>query len=277
MTNSQSKLAQEDDVGNRLIFLTDVLYKVIQDRDVIRNVFKNLDELESKEEILYHKVVFDLHKAISDKSYKILRSTNIYRRFQPAGLVCAIHLFRENYLRPKFHNKSYNVKEKIMLAKQIEKCRGWRYNGPHWLQSELKRIRDSIKWQESFQSKCNYKLGGCILMIKDNDVKHHPKWVFKRAESFTKGGQWTLGLKPGHTGRLIIEFIRTDGVGEMMGQLANDYQMYSSGCWYNPMPIRKQYEDYFLYLEDHPRKTKYFLYLEDHPRKTKYISSFGLS
>ena len=67
-------------------------------------------------------------------------------------------------------------------------------------------------------------------MIKDNDVLHHPKWVFKRAESFTEGGQWTLGLKPGHTGKLIIEFIRTDGVGGMMGQLANDYQMYGIKC-----------------------------------------------
>ena len=67
MTNSQSKLAPEGDVGNRLIFLTDVLYKVIQDRDVIRNVFKNLDEIESKEERLYHKVVFDLHKTIKSK------------------------------------------------------------------------------------------------------------------------------------------------------------------------------------------------------------------
>lgn len=274
MTNSQSKLAPEADVGNRLIFLTDILYEFIHDRDVIRNVLKNLYEIESKEERNYHKVVFDLHKTISNRNklypgtanYTTMNSPvpNLYRRFQPAGLVCAIHLFRENYLRPKFHNKSYNVKEKIMLVKQIEKCRGWRFHGPTWQQSELKRIRDSIKWQESFQSKCNYKLGGCILMIKDNDVKHHPKWVFKRAESFTKGGQWTLGLKPGHTGRLIIEFIRTDGVGEMMGQLANDYQMYSSGCWYNPMPIRKQHEDYFLYLEDHPRKTK-------------YITSYGLS
>ena len=261
MTNSHSTLAPEEDVGNRLIFLTDVLYTVIRDRDVIRNVFKSLDEIESKEERLYHKVAFDLHKAISDRSSK---STNLYRRFQPAGLVCAIHLFRENYLQPKFHNKSYTVKEKIMLAKQIEKCRGWRFNGNRWQQSELKRIRDSIKWQESFQSKCDYKLGGCILMIKDNDVLHHPKWVFKRAESFTEGGQWTLGLKPGHTGKLIIEFIRTDGVGGMMNRLAYDYQMYSSGYWYGGMPLRKEHEDYFVYLEDHPRKTK-------------YITSYGLS
>ena len=274
MTNSQSKLAAEEDLGNRLIFLTDVLYKVIGDRDVIRNVFKNLDEIESKEERIYHKVVFDLHKAITDRKklypgtthYTTMNSPvpNLYRRFQPPGLVCAIHLFRENYLQPKFHNKSYTVKEKIMLAKQIEKCRGWRFNGTRWQQSELKRIRDSIKWRESYQSKCNYKLGGCILMIKDNDVLHHPKWVFNRAESFTEGGQWTLGLKPGHSGRLIIEFIRTDGVGGMMDRLAYDYQMYSSGYWYGGMPIRKEHEDYFVYLEDHPRKTK-------------YITSYGLS
>ena len=78
MTNSQSKLAPEADVGNRLIFLTDVLYEVIRDRDVIRNVFKNLDEIESKEERMYHKVVFDLHKAISDRSNKYNKSTNLY-------------------------------------------------------------------------------------------------------------------------------------------------------------------------------------------------------
>jgi len=50
----------------------------------------------------------------------------------------------------------------------------------------------------------------------------------------------------------------------MMEQLAGDYETYSSGCWYNPMPTRNLVEDYFVYLEDHPRKTK-------------YISSFGLS
>ena len=239
MTNSQSKLAQEDDVGNRLVFLTDILYEVIQDRDVIRIVFKNLDDIESNEHRHYHKVVYDLEN----------RKAHHSRCKLPTAIKCGIHLFRENYLQPKFYDKSYTVTEKIMLAKQIEKYRSWKYIR---CKSELKRIRDSIKWQESFQSKWNYKLGGCLLMIKDNDKTHRPKWVFNRAESLTQGGHWTLGLKPGHTGRLIIEFIRTDYFGGMMSYLANDYRMYSSGFWYTPMPKRNLVEDYFVYLEEKP-------------------------
>ncbi len=260
MTNSQSKLAHEDNVGNRLAFLSDVLYKVINDRDVIRQIFSSLDDLESIEERTYHKVVYNLEDQKKNPRNRL-----------PANIKCGIHLFRENYLQPKFYDKSYTVSEKIMLAKKIEKYRGWQHGRPFvgvnkWCISELKRIRDSIEWRESYQSKCNYQLGGCILMVKDKNVKHHRDWIFKRANQWTlsRGGTWTLGLKPGHTGKLIIEFIRSDRLGSMMDVLAWNYEMYSMGCWYNPMPLRNKIEDYFVYLEDHPRNAK-------------YITSYGFS
>lgn len=239
MTNSQSKFSQEDDVGNRLVFLTRVLDQVISDRDVIRCVLDKLGEYESTEHRHYHKVVYDLRKARHS------------RCILPTEIKCGIHLFRENYLQPKFLEKSYTVTEKIMLAKMIEKYRRWKYIGYIGCKRELKRIRDSIIWQESFHKKCGSKVGGCMLAIKDNALEHHPRWVLHRAESQTEGSHWTLGLKSGHTGRLIVEFIRRDYFGGMMLYLSRDHEMYSSGFWYVPIPKRTISEDYFVYLEDH--------------------------
>ena len=203
---------------------------------IIKRLLKRLDslnDLETKEEKHYYKTIHNL------------RDTN--NSYLPDNIQCGIHLFRENYLQPKYYHKKYNVGEKKMLAKKIEKHRGWRERGSRGGAFELRRIRYSIHWMETYQAKNqDYNLGGCMLLVKDNEFEIDNKCLQRAYEYTINYSPWTSGLKLGHTGSLIIEFIRGDIFGKWMTIVAKSYNFAGTGFWYIPNPSPK-YTDYFIY------------------------------
>lgn len=180
MTNAQSKSMEpiqgNDNHTNRLISLTNLLYRVLPNRDIVHTVLENVNEIETREERTYFKTIHSLRDRKNDP---------YNASYLPYNLQASIHLFREGYIGT-LSSTSLELPDKIEIVNLVSSNRGW--NSRHHRKGtsftkhykELQSIKQSIEWVDKYkQTNPEYTKGGLIIVTYEGKEAISVRFAYK--------------------------------------------------------------------------------------------------